>query len=202
MKEFKLTSNSALTETVYETNFNGNYLDVKLATGALEAAVQDEINPNIDIYHVVYPKADDTVLFEQPVDAADNKVPVYGLGIADETQGCCCKHKIEDGEIRRFTSRKVMAHGPIWVYAAIAIGMDKEGSESPIMVSQGIGSYGSDNTTESEMIGYVDGKIHDMCALIVRRARLEELPLASIRVGYKYLFIEPENVGLAKVKEG
>ena len=39
-------------------------------------------------------------------------------------------------------------------------------------------------------------------ALLVRRARLEKLHLASIRAGYKYLFVEPGRIGKAKVKEG
>ena len=33
-------------------------------------------------------------------------------------------------------------------------------------------------------------------------ARLEKLHLASIRAGYKYLFVEPGRIGKAKVKEG
>lgn len=36
------------------------------------------------------------------------------------------------------------------------------------------------------MIGYANGRIHEMTALLVRRARLEKLHLASIRAGYKY----------------
>ena len=40
------------------------------------------------------------------------------------------------------------------------------------------------------MIGYANGRIHEMTALLVRRARLEKLHLASIRAGYKYLFVE------------
>ena len=49
---------------------------------------------------------------------------------------------------------------------------------------------------------YVDGRIHEMTALLVRRARLEALNLTAIRVGYKYLFVEPGQIGKAKVKEG
>ena len=63
-------------------------------------------------------------------------------------------------------------------------------------------TYGSEDTTENEMIGYANGRIHEMTALLVRRARLEKLHLASIRAGYKYLFVEPGRIGKAKVKEG
>ena len=45
-------------------------------------------------------------------------------------------------------------------------------------------------------------RIHEMTALLVRRARLEALNLTAIRVGYKYLFVEPGQIGKAKVKEG
>ena len=44
--------------------------------------------------------------------------------------------------------------------------------------------------------------LYEMTALLVRRARLEKLHLASIRAGYKYLFVEPGRIGKAKVKEG
>ena len=39
-------------------------------------------------------------------------------------------------------------------------------------------------------------------AALSRRAPLEKLHLASIRAGYKYLFVEPGRIGKAKVKEG
>ena len=76
--------------------------------------------------------------------------------------------------------------------------------QAPItfMIVQGAGTYGSEDTTENEMIGYANGRIHEMTALLVRRARLEKLHLASIRAGYKYLFVEPGRIGKAKVKEG
>jgi glutamine synthetase len=78
----------------------------------------------------------------------------------------------------------------------------EKASEAPFMIVQGAGTYGSEDTTENEMIGYANGRIHEMTALLVRRARLEKLHLASIRAGYKYLFVEPGKIGKAKVKEG
>ena len=59
----------------------------------------------------------------------------------------------------------------MWIYVAIAVGMDKAGTESPFMIVQGAGTYGSEDTTENEMIGYANGRIHEMTALLVRRAR-------------------------------
>ena len=202
MKELELTSNAALTDVVYEAALNGSLLNVKLVTGAVG---DDEIRgliPEANHYHVTHPKTSEEILFEQPLDASDNKVPVYGLGALIQSPAGGCHGTLAKGESRTATARKVVAHGPMWIYVAIAVGMDKEGTESPFMVVQSAGTYGSEKTNESEMIGYVDGRIHEMTALLVRRARLEALNLTAIRVGYKYLFVEPGQIGKAIVKEG
>lgn len=202
MKELELTSNAALTDVVYETTLNGSFLEVKLVAGTVGDDEPSGMIPEIEHYHVVHPQASESVLFEQPIDASDDKVPVYGLGNKLQSADYGCHRTLVKGESRTATSRKVAAHGPMWIYVATAIGMDKEGSESPFMVIQNAGSYGSESTTESEMIGYVDGRLHEMTALLVRRARLEALNLKAIRVGYKYIFVEPGQIGKAKVKEG
>lgn len=202
MKELELTSNAALTDVVYEAVMNGSFLEVKLVAGAVGDDEPGGINPEIEHYHVVHPNTDETVLFEQTIDAADEKVAVYGLGEKVQGQGYGCHGTLIKDESRTATARKVVAHGPMWIYVATAIGMDKAGTESPFMVVQSAGTYGSESTTESEMIGYVDGRLHEMTALLVRRARLEALHLDAIRVGYKYLFVEPGQIGKAKVKEG
>lgn len=202
MKELELTSNAALTDAVYETALNGSFLEVKFVAGSVGDDEPGGMQPEYECYHVSYPGKEETVLFEQPLDASDDKVAVYDLGKKFESIEGCCHKTLVKGESRTTTRRKVTAHGPVWIYVAIAIGMDKEGSESPFMVIQSAGTYGSEDTNESEMIGYVDGRVHEMTALLVRRARLEALHLASIRVGYKYLFVEPGKIGKAKVKEG
>ena len=157
MKELELTSNAALTDAVYETALNGSFLEVKLVAGSVGDDEPRGMQPEYECYHISYPDKKDTILFEQPLDAADDKVTVYDLG------------------------KKI---------------------KSPFMIVQGAGTYGSEDTTENEMIGYANGRIHEMTALLVRRARLEKLHLASIRAGYKYLFVEPGRIGKAKVKEG
>jgi len=202
MKELELTSNAALTDAVYETALNGSFLDAKFIAGSVGDDEPDGLQPEYECYHVTYPPKGEEVLWEQPLDAADDKAPVYSLGKKLEAIECNCHPTLAKGESRTATARKVVAHGPMWIYVATAIGMDKEGTESPFMVVQGAGTYGSDSTTESEMIGYAEGRIREMTALLVRRARLEALHLESIRVGYKYLFVEPERIGKAKVKEG
>lgn len=202
MNELELTSNAALTDMVYETALNGSFLEVQLIAGSVGDNEPAGLEPEYECYQVSYPQQEELKLFEQPVDADADKIPVYSLGKKVESIEGFCHKTLAKGESRIVTARKVVAHGPVWIYVAIAIGMDKEGTESPFMVVEGAGTYGSDDTTESEMIGYVDGRIHEMMALLVRRARLEELNLSSIRVGYKYLFVEPGRIGKAKVKEG
>lgn len=216
MEELKIEGNNALTESIYQTSFNGDALKITFGAmsinpekikehtinGGMTKEMMMEMKPASEVYHVAYPNEKSKHLFDQPIDAEDNKIPVYDLGIKEEKKGCCCGMNIEKDEIRRVTSRKIVAHGAIWLYAAIALGMDKKGTTTPIMVSQAVGSFGGDKTNESQMIGYVDEKLHNMCALIVRRAKLYEMNLASISIGYKYIFVEPEEIGKAKVKEG
>lgn len=202
MKELELTSNAALTDAVYETALNGSFLDVKFVAGSVGDDEPGGLQPEYECYHVTHPEKEEEVLFEQTLDAADDKISVYGLGKKIESMEGCCHKTLVKGESRTATARKVVAHGPVWIYVATAIGMDKEGTESPFMVVQSAGTYGSEDTNESEMIGYVDGRLHEMAALLVRRARLEGLNLANLRVGYKYLFVEPGRIGKAKVKEG
>lgn len=184
MKELELTSNAALTDAVYETALNGSFLEVKLVAGSVGDDEPRGMQPEYECYHISYPDKKDTILFEQPLDAADDKVTVYDLGKKIKSIEGCCHKTLTKGESRTATARKVVAHGPMWIYVAIAVGMDKAGTESPFMIVQGAGTYGSEDTTENEMIGYANGRIHEMTALLVRRARLEKLHLASIRAGY------------------
>ena len=77
MKELELTSNAALTDVVYEAALNGSLLNVKLVTGAVG---DDEIRgliPEANHYHV---KTSEEILFEQPLDASDNKVRYMDWG--------------------------------------------------------------------------------------------------------------------------
>lgn len=164
MKELELTSNAALTDAVYETALNGSFLEVKLVAGSVGDDEPRGMQPEYECYHISYPDKKDTILFEQPLDAADDKVTVYDLGKKIKSIEGCCHKTLTKGESRTATARKVVAHGPMWIYVAIAVGMET--------------------------------------ALLVRRARLEKLHLASIRAGYKYLFVEPGRIGKAKVKEG
>ena len=201
MKE--LTDSAAINDAVYEMNFNGGYPCVRLAVGTVSDKEPGGMIPEEDYYHFAPPTKDEKILFEQAL-PENGKVSVYRAVKKEEKQhnGCCCHHSLEKGESRIVTGRKVLAHGPVWVWAAIAIGLPVEGSEAPYLVVEAADTYGSENTNESEMIGYLSGKQREMTARVVRRAHLRQLKLGSIRVEYKYIFVEPEQVGKAKVKEG
>ncbi|MCQ4900589.1 hypothetical protein NE655_14895 [Phocaeicola vulgatus] len=74
MKELELTSNAALTDAVYETALNGSFLEVKLVAGSVGDDEPRGMQPEYECYHISYPDKKDTILFEQPLDAADDKV--------------------------------------------------------------------------------------------------------------------------------
>lgn len=201
MKE--LTDSAALNDAVYEMNFNGGYPCVKLAVGTVSDKEPGGMMPEEDYYQFTPPTPEEEILFEQAL-SEDGKVNVYRAVKKEEEpqKRCCCHSNLEKGESKIVTGRKVLAHGPVWVWAAIAIGLPEEGSEAPYLVVQAADTYGSENTTESEIIGYLNGKQREITARVVRRAHLRQLKLGSIRVEYKYIFVEPEEVGKAKVKEG
>ena len=124
MKELELTSNAALTDAVYETALNGSFLEVKLVAGSVGDDEPRGMQPEYECYHISYPDKKDTILFEQPLDAADDKVTVYDLGKKIKSIEGCCHKTLTKGESRTATARKVVAHGPMWIYVAIAVGME------------------------------------------------------------------------------
>ena len=198
MKE--LTDYAVINDAVYEKNRNGGYPVVKLAVGTALAGNKDEMKMEYDVYSFMFPKENEKKRYDQPIsDSA--KVPAYEAGEPLEEKDCCCRHEMERGESKISTGRKVIAHGPVWVWAAIAVGYATEGSEYPFLVIEAADTFGEESSNESDMIGFIDGRLHEMTARLVRRAKLYELPLAAMRVAYKYVFVEPEQVGKAKVKE-
>lgn len=199
MKE--LTDFAVINDAVYEKNQNGGYPVVKLAVGTAPAGDKYEMEMEYDVYSFMFPKGSEKKRYDQPIsDSA--KIPVYEAGEPlDEKECGCRRYNLERGESRIITGRKVIAHGPVWVWAAIAVGYGPEGSEYPFLVIEAADTYGEESSNESEMIGFIDGRLHEMTARLVRRAKLYELPLAAMRVAYKYVFIEPEQIGKAKVKE-
>lgn len=87
MKELELTSNAALTDAVYETALNGSFLEVKLVAGSVGDDEPRGIQPEYECYHISYPDKKDTILFEQPLDAADDKYnPQIQISAESETK--------------------------------------------------------------------------------------------------------------------
>lgn len=197
MKE--LTESVAINDAIYEMNLNGSYPIVKLSVGTVDDKEKDGMVFESEIYHFTFPGKNETKLYDQPL-TEGGEAPVYSGGGLVEKPECCC-HSLGKGESKIVTSRKVVAHGPIWVWTAIAVGLAKEGSERPYIVAEAADTYGDDATTESEMIGFIKGKQRELTARLVRRAHLGKLPLAAIRTAYKYVFVEPEQIGRAKVKQ-
>lgn len=199
MKE--LTNSAVINDAVYEKNRNGGYPIVKLAVGTAPDKDQCEMEMEYDVYSFTFPKESEKKRYDQPVsDTA--KVPVYESGeTVDEKECGCRRYTLERGKSRIITGRKVLAHGPVWAWAAIAVGYAPEGSEYPFLVIEAADTFGSEGSNESEMIGFIEERLHEMTARLVRRAKLYDLPLAAMRVAYKYVFVEPEQVGKAKVKE-
>ncbi len=199
MKE--LTDFAVVNDVVYEKNQNGGYPIVKLAVGTAPAGDKYEMDMEYTVHSFTFPKENDKKLYDQAISDSSN-VPVYDAGEPLEEKECGCRrYDIERGESRIITGRKVIAHGPVWVWAAIAVGYGPEGSEYPFLVIEAADTFGEESSDESDMIGFIDGRMHEMTARLVRRAKLYELPLAAMRVAYKYVFIEPKQIGKAKVKE-
>ena len=141
-------------------------------------------------------------MFEQPLDAADDKVTVYDLGKKIKSIEGCCHKTLTKGESRTATARKVVAHGPMWIYVAIAVGMDKAGTESPFMIVQGAGTYGSEDTTENEMIGYANGRIHEMTAFACPPCAFGKTASGKHTRRLQIFIRRTGKIGKAKVKEG
>lgn len=198
MKE--LTDSAVINDAVYEMNRNGSYPKVKLSVNTVKENESVNELPEEFRYHFTFPGKDEAKLYDQPLTEGGN-VPVYGAGKPIEGEHKCCCSSLEKGESKIITGRKVIAHGPVWVWAAIAVGFPAEGSEAPFLVVEAAGTFGEDSSTENDTIGYLKEQQHEMTARLVRRAHLRKLELAAIRTEYKYVFVESDQVGKAKVKQ-
>ena len=198
MKE--LTDSAVLNDAVYEMNQNGSYPKVKLSVNTANEKETGCELPEEYRYHFTFPGKEEVKIYDQPLPEGRN-VPVYGGGKVIEGEHKCCCSSLEKGESKIITGRKVIAHGPVWVWAAIVVGLPVEGSEDPFIVVEAADTFGEDSSTESDIIGYLKGKQREMTARLVRRAHLRKLKLAAIRTEYKYVFVEPEQIGKAKVKQ-
>ena len=104
-----------------------------------------------ECYHISYPDKKDTILFEQPLDAADDKVTVYDLGKKIKSIEGCCHKTLTKGESRIATARKVVAHVVLCGYVAGPLSVwIKQAPDHLLALFKGAGAHLSP-PTEIEM---------------------------------------------------
>ena len=62
-------------------------------------------------------------------------------------------------------NKDVTARGPLWVWSAIGIAILKDRSKGSSLFIEDANTYGNDSTTESEMIGYLEGTLRKVIVL-------------------------------------
>lgn len=98
-----------------------------------------------------------------------------------------CAHKV------------ITDHGAKWVWAAMAIGIPANRDFGSCIFVEDTGLYGNDNTDESQIIGYLKGTQRRLTETIARYGKEQNIEYGSIFVGFKYVFVEPEQVGCAMI---
>lgn len=93
----------------------------------------------------------------------------------------------------------VSARGPLWVWACIGVAIPKKRNEAACLFVEDANTYGDDSTTESEMIGYLEGTLRKVTNSIALCGNDQGVEYERIYAGYKYVFVEPEQVGCALV---
>lgn len=93
----------------------------------------------------------------------------------------------------------VSARGPLWVWACIGIAIPRNRDKAACMFVEDANTYGDDSTTESEMIGYLEGTLRKVTNSIALCGLDQEVEYECIYAGYKYVFVEPGQVGCALV---
>lgn len=97
------------------------------------------------------------------------------------------------------TGQDVSARGPLWVWACIGIAIPRNRSEAACLFVEDANTFGNDSTTESEMIGYLEGTLRKVTNSIAICGQDQEVDYECIYAGYKYVFVEPDQVGCALV---
>ena len=95
------------------------------------------------------------------------------------------------------SSRHIVARGPVWVWAIIALAIPKDRSIGACLFAEDAGTYGDDSTTEGETIGYMEGVLRKVTNSIVLCGEDQHVVYDRIYAGYKYIFAEPHQVGSA-----
>lgn len=94
-------------------------------------------------------------------------------------------------------NKDVTARGPVWVWSAIGIAILKNRSDGSCLFIEDANTYGDDSTTEAEIIGFLEGSLRKVTNSIVLCGQDQSVEYDRIYVGYKYTFVEPNQVGCA-----
>lgn len=130
-------------------------------------------------------------------------IPVYNIcPLLDATERLFGKEKH-----RRFppmpgahivcAGQDVSARGPLWVWACIGVAIPKNRDHAACLFVEDANVYGNDSTTESEVIGYLEGTLRKVTHTIAICGEDQGIEYDRIYAGYKYVFVEPNQVGCA-----
>ena len=85
------------------------------------------------------------------------------------------------------------------VWACIGVAVPKNRDVAACLFVEDADTYGNDSTTESEMIGYLEGTLRKVTNSIALYGKDQEVEYECIYAGYKYVFVESDQVGCALV---
>ena len=94
-------------------------------------------------------------------------------------------------------NKDVTAHGPVWVWASIGIAILKDRSSGACLFIEDANTYGDGNTTEKEVVDYLEGTLRKVSNSIALCGQDQSVEYERIYVGYKYAFVQPNQVGCA-----
>lgn len=94
-------------------------------------------------------------------------------------------------------NKDVIAYGPLWVWSSLCIAIPANRNEGSVFYLEDANTYGDDSTTEGEMIGFLEGIQRKLTNSAVLCAQDQGITYERIYVGYKYTFVEPEQIGCA-----
>ncbi|MBC8593918.1 histidine decarboxylase [Oscillospiraceae bacterium N12] len=141
-------------------------------------------------------------MYKQPMEGG-KEIPVYNARpLLDATERLFGKEKQRrfppmPGSYIVCAGQDVMAHGPQWVWGCVGVAVPKNRDQAACLFVEDANVYGDDSTTESEMIGYLEGTLRRVTESIALCAEDQGIEYECIYAGYKYVFVEPDQVGCA-----
>lgn len=143
-------------------------------------------------------------MYMQP-QVSGKEIPVYNVRpLLDATERLFGKEKQQrfppmPGAHIVCAGQDVSARGPLWVWACIGVAVPKNRDVAACLFVEDADTYGNDSTTESEMIGYLEGTLRKVTNSIALYGKDQEVEYECIYAGYKYVFVESDQVGCALV---